>query len=257
VYGHDYWQSDAARDLGYTDYMGDQDLNLRTCRRRSRLVNRHMPTPGRVLDVGCAAGFFLQVMAEHGWDVHGIEPSDAIRPEAAARLGAHRIHGGFLKGSPFEPESFDLITLWDVLEHIPDPLAALRRIHALLRPEGTLILETQNVRSVTASVLGRRWHHYKLAEHLFHFHPGTIRQALEETGFRVHHNHARQAGKYVDLNFALERSKRILPALSWILVPLRALGNPSLYVNLYDEMIVVARPEDAWPVDFIPQPAGA
>ncbi|MDP6838296.1 MAG: class I SAM-dependent methyltransferase [Planctomycetota bacterium] len=257
IYGESYWRSPAARERGYTDYLGDHQLILRTCRRRADLVENHTCAPGRVLDVGCAAGFFLQVMAERGWDAHGLEPSAAIRPQAEERLGTERIHGGFLKGSPFEPASFDLITLWDVLEHIPDPLAALRRIHTLLAPGGVLILETQNVRSLTASVLGRRWHHYKLAEHLFHFHPGTIRQALEQTGFSVHHNHARQAGKYVDLDFALERSKRVMPALGWLLSPLRALGNPVLYVNLFDEMIVVARHQEELPVDFIPQPAGA
>ena len=233
---------------------------LRTCKRRARLVEEHSPAPGRVLDVGCAAGFFLEVMANRGWDVFGLEPSQAILPRAQERLGAARVHGGFLKGSPFAPDSFDLITLWDVLEHIPDPLGALHRIHTLLRPDGVLILETQNVRSLMASVLGRRWHHYKFAEHLFHFHPGTVRQALEQTGFRVHHNHGRQAGKYVDLSFALERSKRVMPPLGWLLSPLRApllaIGNPALYVNLYDEMIVVARPQGELPLDLIPQPAG-
>ena len=64
VYDEEYWRSPAARDRGYGDYRGEADLYLRTFRRRAKLVDKYFGVPGRVLDVGCAAGYFLQVMAE-------------------------------------------------------------------------------------------------------------------------------------------------------------------------------------------------
>ena len=91
VYNEGYWRSNAAKTRGYTDYSADQELYLKTYRRRMSVVRRHFPQPGRVLDVGCAAGFFLRVMKDEGWDVTGLEPSDAIRAHAAELIGTDNV----------------------------------------------------------------------------------------------------------------------------------------------------------------------
>jgi len=245
VYDEGYWSSNAAKDRGYTDYRADAPLYLRTYRRRASIVRRHFPRPGRVLDVGCAAGYFLQVMREEGWDVQGVEPSDAIRPQAAERLGRDRVRGGLLHEAGFAPGSFDLVTLWDVLEHIPDFVAALRTVRGLLAPGGKLLIETQNVQSRAARVLGPKWQHYKHAEHIYHFNPETLAAALGRAGFRVLENTPRLGGKYVSMRFLSERAGRLHPALSFLLSPLKLVSNRAVYVNLFDEMIVVAEPSGA------------
>jgi SAM-dependent methyltransferase len=242
VYDEGYWRSPAARDRGYTDYRADEALYLRTFRRRLAILRRHAPRPGRVLDVGCAAGFFLRVMQEKGWDVTGIEPSDAIRSRAEELVGKQRIRGGRLEDARFPAASFDLVTMWDVIEHLPDPLLVLAEVRRVLVPEGRLVLETQNVASLTARLLGRRWQHYKHAEHLFHFDPRTLASTLERAGFEVLENRPWRAGKYVSLSFVAERVGRVQPLLGALLAPLRRLGRTALYVNPLDEMIVVARP---------------
>ncbi len=242
VYDEGYWTSGAAKDRGYTDYRADAPLYLRTYRRRVSIVRRHFARPGRVLDVGCAAGYFLQVMREEGWDVQGLEPSDAIRPQAVERLGAERVRGGLLGEAGFAPASFDLVTMWDVLEHIPDFVAALREVRRLLAPRGKLLIETQNVQSRAARVLGPKWQHYKHAEHIYHFNPDTLAAALARAGFRVLENTPRLGGKYVSMGFLSERAARLHPALSFLLSPLRLMRDSALYVNLFDEMIAVAEP---------------
>lgn len=242
VYDEGYWSSNAAKDRGYTDYRRDAPLYLATYRRRLKVVRRHFARPGRVLDVGCAAGYFLAVMQEQGWQVTGLEPSDAIRPQAEERLGRANVHGGLLGQVPLAPGSFDLITMWDVIEHIPDVVAAAREVRKLLAPGGKFLIETQNVRSLAARVLGKRWQHYKHAEHIYHFHKDTLRDALARAGFRVLENRPWLGGKYVSLGFVAERAARLHPLAAALLSPLKLVAHVPVYVNLLDEMIVVAEP---------------
>lgn len=248
VYDETYWRSADPKARGYADYARESALYLRTFERRMRYVRRWLRPRARILDVGCAAGYFLRVVQREGHDVYGVELSPAIAKEAIAALGRDRIHVGTLEHAvaamDFRPASFDLITLWDVIEHIPDPQAVLRRIRELLAPGGHLLLETQNVASRWARLLGRRWHHYKHQEHLYHFTPVTIRRLLGDCGLRIVECTAAHAGKYVSFAFLAERAGRLgrLPGL--LARPLGLLSGCSLYVNPRDEMIVVAVPED-------------
>ena len=242
VYDEGYWRSGAPKDRGYGDYRRDAPLYLATYRRRMRVVRRHFARPARVLDVGCAAGYFLSVMKDAGWQVTGLEPSDAIRPQAEERLGTEHVRAGLLGQIELPAGGFELVTMWDVIEHIPDVVAAAREVRRLLAPGGKFLIETQDVKSLAARVLGKRWQHYKHAEHIYHFHERTLADALGRAGFRVLENRPWLGGKYVSLGFIAERAGKVHPLLSAVLSPLRLLGNASLYVNLFDEMIVVAEP---------------
>lgn len=242
VYDEGYWSSSAAKVRGYTDYRSDEPLYLKTYRRRLSVVRRHFPRPGRVLDVGCAAGYFLRVMQEEGWDVTGLEPSDAIRSHAERLIGPANVRAGVLGEVDLAPGSFDLVTMWDVIEHVPDVVDAVKRVRELLAPGGKLLIETQNVDSRAARVLGKRWQHYKHAEHIYHFNPKTLGEALRQGGFRILENTPSLGGKYVSPAFVAERVGRLHPVLSVLCSPLRLLGGLALYVNLFDEMIVVAEP---------------
>jgi SAM-dependent methyltransferase len=246
IYDEGYWKSDNPKLRGYSDYARESALYLKTFEKRMALVQRWMPPHARVLDVGCAAGYFLRVLQRRGHDVHGVEVSPAIAKEAIAHLGADRVHTGTLdeavaaKGYP--PQSFDMISLWDVIEHVPDPQAVLRRIRDLLKPGGRLLLETQNVASRWASLLGRRWHHYKHHEHLYHFTPATITRLLADCGFRVLDLGAAYAGKYVSFGFLAERAGRLGRIPGLLAKPLGVLRFCNLYVNPRDEIIVAAEP---------------
>ncbi|MBK8098291.1 MAG: class I SAM-dependent methyltransferase [Planctomycetes bacterium] len=244
VYGADYWKSDNPKARGYADYAREADLYLKTFRKRLALVRQFVRPGQRVLDVGCAAGYFLRVMASEGHDVHGVEPSAPIAKEAVEQLGADRVFVGNLDEAitarGWQPGTFDLITLWDVIEHIPDPQTTLRRVRTLLAPGGRLLLETQNVGSRWARWLGRRWHHYKHAEHLYHFDPVTIRRLLADCGFTTLQVGASYAGKYVSLRFIAERAGKLGRIPGLLAAPLTLVGNVNLYVNPRDEIIVVA-----------------
>jgi 2-polyprenyl-3-methyl-5-hydroxy-6-metoxy-1,4-benzoquinol methylase len=246
IYDEGYWKSDNPKVRGYADYARESALYLKTYQKRLALVQRWLVPNARVLDVGCAAGYFLRVVQPLGHDVHGVELSPAIAKEAIAALGSDRIHVGTLDDAAaamdYRPQSFDLVTLWDVIEHIPDPQAVLRKIRELVKPGGRLLLETQNVASRWAALLGRRWHHYKHHEHLYHFTPATIRRLLDDCGFRVLEIGAAYAGKYVSFAFLAERAQRLGRIPGLLARPLGLLRGCNLYVNPRDEIIVVAEP---------------
>lgn len=247
VYDADYWKSENPKTKGYANYASEALLYLKTFRRRMKFVKRFVPTKARILDVGCAAGFFMRVAREAGHDVHGVEVSDAIAQEAVRELGAERVWIGTLGSLPPDrvgcaPGSFDLVTMWDVIEHVPDPRTLLEEARELLRPGGCLLLETQNVDSRFANLLGKRWHHYKHEEHIYHFSPPTVRRLLDMAGYAVESVTSAFAGKYVSFSFIAERAARLNRVASVALKPLALFRRANVYLNFHDEMVVVARP---------------
>jgi 2-polyprenyl-3-methyl-5-hydroxy-6-metoxy-1,4-benzoquinol methylase len=137
--------------------------------------------PGRVLDVGCGEGTFLAAMARRGWDAWGIEVSAEGAARAAARPGL-RVLDKRLEDCDLEPASFDLITLWHSIEHVPDPEALLRRAAALLKDGGTLFLAFPNPESWDFALFGPRWFHLDPPRHLHYFSPKTMGSLLERCG---------------------------------------------------------------------------
>jgi SAM-dependent methyltransferase len=162
-------------------YEAEAAGRARTAARHLRIVQRHQP-PGRILDVGCASGLFLKLAAGAGWAVEGIEPSETLHRTAAAALaGVGQVHCGTLEESGLAPGSFDAITIWDVLEHVPDPNGFLARCRSLLRPEGRLYANVPNIDSKEARLLGKRWP-LLLAEHLNYFNRSSLTICGQKAG---------------------------------------------------------------------------
>jgi 2-polyprenyl-3-methyl-5-hydroxy-6-metoxy-1,4-benzoquinol methylase len=237
-----YWRSQSPKVQGYADYRADERLYLDTFRRRLSFALRNGPRAGRALDVGFAAGFCMAVLRERGFETHGVEVSETIGSHARDHFGFDTLHFGTLESAPYPEHHFDLITMWDVVEHVVDPRALLRRAKQLLAPGGLLVIETQDIESPFARALGPRWHHYKHAEHIYHFTPTTVTALLDDVGFEVEKLTHRYGGKYVSFAFIAERAARLHPAVSLVLRPLTAFQSARVYLNFMDEMIVLARP---------------
>lgn len=131
--------------------------------------------PGRLLDVGCYKGEFLEMMRRHGWEVHGIELH--ARPPNLFGLD---IQYGALEQTPFEPASFDLVTMWAVLEHVLNPREILVQCRKLLKPGGRLVVLVPNFNSLP----GRYMQHDDVPRHLTMFTKPTLYRLLRETGYR-------------------------------------------------------------------------
>ena len=157
--------------------------------------------PGKVLDVGCATGAFLEVACEAGWDVYGVELSE-FSCKIARRTFGDRVFCGMLHQAAYADNSFDLITLSDLLEHVSDPDEFLVEAHRLLENDGSLLIVTPNVVGATSKLMRSRWSHYK-REHLWYFSPETIGRLLRQYGFEV--DDIRPAPKYLNLAYIINQ----------------------------------------------------
>ncbi len=181
----------------------DAEDAQRTYTARSHLdfVNQHRPH-GRLLDIGCATGTFARAAQADGWHVTGIDASSWYIEQAQERCPGATFVAGKIEEAQFELQGFDAITLWDTLEHLPDPVGIVRRIGKWLKPGGMLLLNVPNADSGVARILRRRWV-LLLREHLWYYSPQTIARLLDQTGFacvetrsnRVHFSFAGVLGR--------------------------------------------------------------
>jgi 2-polyprenyl-3-methyl-5-hydroxy-6-metoxy-1,4-benzoquinol methylase len=160
--------------------------NVRRIRAKMALVRRTFgDRRGRALDIGVGDGEFLEHLAGAGWEVEGTDYSPEAARITGARLGGKTIHVGSFEDLDLGGPSFDLITFWDVLEHLYRPLNALRNARGLLNEGGALIVSVPNLASLESRVLGRRWPHLDVPRHLSHFTPATLEKLILAAGFRT------------------------------------------------------------------------
>ncbi len=207
--------------------------------RRAALVKAHK-SGGRLLDVGCATGGFLQAAARAGFAVQGIEISDFC-VDYVKTHSTFDVFKGNLVSARFPEQSYDGVTLWDVLEHLRNPREVLDEIHRILRPGGILCLSTGDHASFLARVTGRFWHLLTPPQHLFFFSRRSVRILLEQHGFIV--RQIVYAGRTTTLDFVLFKGRE---SFGKIVKPIQAaarllkVGSVNLYVNTRDIMTCVA-----------------
>lgn len=179
IYADDYFRGGGA---GYPDYFADAHLLRRHGRRCGERLARFR-RPGRILDVGAAAGFLMQGMADTGWTVEGIEPNAAMAAFGRSELGL-TIHTGTLDTA--RPSGlFDAVAFIQVLAHFPDPLESFRRADALTKPGGVWLVETWDAESRTARAFGRVWHEYSPPSVLHWWSKPVLNRTLAGFGYRL------------------------------------------------------------------------
>jgi len=170
---------------GLQDVVYDvEDENRRyTAQRFLALVQEFRPPPARLLDVGCATGLFIREAHQAGYQVTGLEASEWAVARARERCGrAATIVSGFLEKTDLPPQSFDVITAWDVLEHVSRPTEIAQRLRGWLADDGWLFLNVPDIESRIARLMGKRWV-LLLREHLWYYSPATMSALLGRTGF--------------------------------------------------------------------------
>jgi SAM-dependent methyltransferase len=149
-----------------------------------RAVEKRAPGPGRALDVGCGSGEFLSALERKGWQVDGVEISPRAAAEAQARLHG-RVHQGELAQAGYASATFDVITFWDVLEHLHAPRPAVREAARISKAGALLVVTVPNVRSLEARLFGFHWAGWDIPRHLWWAGPERLRSLLEANGWRV------------------------------------------------------------------------
>ena len=155
----------------------------RTFAKSLKLIERYAHQHGRLLDIGTAGGSFMAVAKRAGWTVEGCEPNQWMCEWANKHYGLSIVPGTVFDMS-LHPESFDVVSLWDVLEHTPDPKSTLQECYRVLKPEGILLVNYPDIDSLVARLMGRRWV-FLLSVHLYYFTTRTLSEMLKRLGFRV------------------------------------------------------------------------
>jgi SAM-dependent methyltransferase len=192
------WQPSLPNDAELTElyrslrderYVEESSARRKSFKRVARVLARYAPTRGRLLDVGCSSGLFLECASEQGWEVVGVEPATWLAEHAQKRFG-DRIINATLEAAELPPASFDVVTIWDVVEHVIDPVAFIQSAARLVRPGGVLAINVPDRSSLIARLMGARWP-LRLPEHLFYFSKRSLREILQRAGlsepeFRLH-----------------------------------------------------------------------
>ena len=135
-------------------YLQEREGRVLTFERHLRPLEQLKPPPGRLLDIGAYTGVFVEIARRHGWDAWGLEPSHWAVSEAR-KQGLQMIEGT-LESVDLPAASFDLVTMWDVIEHVTDPLGEFARVRRLLKPNGVLAVHTMDIDSLFARIMGER-----------------------------------------------------------------------------------------------------
>ena len=162
-------------------FVGQARGRERTFARQLKIIEKFVK-PGRMLDIGTAGGSCLKVARDAGWEVHGIEPNKWLCKWGKKNYGID-IKPGILEDYKFPNNHFDLVTLFDVLEHTGDPKKVLKECSRILKPGGVIAVNVPDLDAWLHKVMGRNWFFY-LSVHLYYFNNKTLGKMLRHTGFK-------------------------------------------------------------------------
>jgi len=228
------------RFMAYSDYKKDKPYILRNLKKFLKRFSKHKPS-GRLLDVGCAMGFFVEYALSKGYDAYGFDPSDYAVKESSVNL-AGRIQKGTIGSVKYAPKSFDVITLFDVFEHLNYPREDLRKLRTLLKDDGIIVIATGNTNSLMARLLKKKWTFYIPPQHLFFFDTSTLTKILHMEGFEPVGWF--QVGKWLSLQYVLHLARtdvesKLGDVLYRIVMKIN-LGMIPMYLPVRDNMVVIA-----------------
>lgn len=240
LYSQNYF-SGADNKLGYADYEGDREILAGTFKKYLKKLEAILPKKGKLLDVGAATGYFLELAERSGWEARGIEVS-----EYAAGVGRKRgfdIATGDFENHSFPENHFDAVVFWDVLEHFARPDLALKQAGKALKPGGLLALNTPDSGSVLAKTFGKRWHAIVPPNHLFLFSRKNIGRLLLENNFEI--VETARVGKKFSLKTIFkvlanwQKNSAFRKASNYFLKS--RIGGMSFHLNLRDNIFLIAR----------------
>lgn len=190
-------------------YIEEFPARAKTFSAHLKHLDKLHPNKGRLLDVGAYTGAFMYLAKNRGWQVEGVEPSHWGIKQAKNHYNLGIKHG-ILKSGYFKNSSFDVVTMWDVIEHFPDPLASLKIASNYLKSGGTIAMTTIDVASPVARLLGARWPWF-MQMHRVYFSKQTMRLMLQELGFTgiEFYPHIR----WISLRYLLTRIKALIPSM--------------------------------------------
>lgn len=241
LYASNYFNN---KEVGYFNYTESKPLRKKNFRKWVHDALPHVNTHKNVkaLDVGCAAGYCLEVFKELGWQPYGIELDKQL-------VKSLRENGFSIFDIPLlnisTAEKFDLIALFDVLEHLTDLQENMGRLHSLLTDEGVVVLVTPDYGNWQRKIFGKNWFQFKPIEHINYFSRKTLHKLATENGFEI--IKTANSGQFCDVPFLENRLRRyrlhfVLP-LFYLVVKLLGLKNKHFYTDTASVYAVLRKKE--------------
>jgi 2-polyprenyl-3-methyl-5-hydroxy-6-metoxy-1,4-benzoquinol methylase len=231
---------------GYVDYIAERVNKLRGYRPIAEFLrDRHGKKASgrpRLLDVGCGLGYFLDVAHDVGFAVTGVE----FNPGAIRTMKekyAFQVYEGSLDNIPISDGKFDVITMFDVIEHLHDPFGDVQKMYDRLEPGGGVAIATMDSESLPSRLLGTRLEDFRrIREHLYFFSRESLTKILERAGFQVYA--IKSHGHTFELAFLFERmriiNRPIFGAAGWLVERL-GMGRWRVSIDPHTKMIVYAQ----------------
>lgn len=242
-YSLPYFEGDQERK-GYTSYKNDEPVIRSNCRHLANMLGSDMwgtysdPSKLALLDYGCAYGYFLDEASVLFGEVRGIEINDEVARVGRERFGL-TIDSGPESIAKIASSSMDVVTMWDVIEHLRMPRSTLMHCARVLKTDGRIYLSTGDIDSLLARLSGKYWRLLNPPQHICYFSASTITSLLDECGFEV--TEIRYIGKRVSLEFILFIVRYLIGARSFK-CPFRMdwLMRRCATINLFDVMYITA-----------------
>lgn len=227
----------------YSGYLTDKPFIVKNMRKFLARILKHKKK-GKLLDVGCATGFFVELALQHGFDAYGIDPSKFAVIEARKLVG-NRIQLGTITTAKYKPNSFDVITLFDVFEHLHDPKKDIRKLMGLLKSDGIMVIATGNTECLMAKAMGRRWTFYNPPQHLFFFNKTLMKRFL--SGLHLRPIDWFTIGKWLNLKYVFHLARTVgeskIGDIAYTLFEKIGLVHVPVYLPVQDNMVVIVRKE--------------
>lgn len=238
LYGKDYFHGEE-----YVDYVSERESLIKNFRLRNKELKPFIEfSSSDLLDVGCAYGFYVEESNKHFNKAIGIDIAAEAVNYGRKELKQNLINGDLLSHD-FGAQKFDLITMWDTIEHLNEPKKYLQKIHELLNPSGVVVFTTGDISSLVPKIRGKKWRMIHPPTHLHYFSPDSAKHLLESTGFKIckikHSGVYRSLGNIAYNLFVLRNNfPFIYQSLKFL-----NMSEVCIYINTFDIMTVIARKE--------------
>lgn len=246
IYKKDYFSNSAFKFkklglYGYEKYLEEEDYIKATFNERLKIINSYSKK-ARLLDIGCALGFFLEIARNDGWNAQGLEIAKFAYEYATNKLELP-VMNKTLEEAKFKSDSFDVVTIFDVIEHLPNPNGTIKEIRRILKPNGLIAITTPNIGSIPAKLLGKNWEEIKrVREHIYFFSENTLKKMLEVNKFKVLKTES--AGRFFSVKSAIDRGKLVNKTAFTIIekfVDILNLNDKRIYIDPHYKITMYAK----------------